>query len=113
MCTVARRPGNTCFTERQDAGNNDGTHRNSIPGPAVPVQTAQSGMTTLGHLHPASKLVRYMLHAVDGEIGALEALYFDCKEPAGSMGVLSWRMMAQFFVFIEVHPGILSPGLRG
>ena len=70
-------------------------------------------MTTLGHLHPDSKLVRYMLHAVDGGIGALEALYFDCKEPAGSMGMLSCRMTAQNFVFIEVHPGILSPGFRG
>jgi len=109
MCTVARRPGGACFTGRQDAGNNDGTHRNSIPGPAVPVQTAHSGMSTLGPLYPASKL----LHAVDGEIGALEALYFGCKEPAGSMGMLSWRMTAQIFVLIEVHPGILSPGFRG
>jgi hypothetical protein len=70
-------------------------------------------MTTLGHLHPDSKLVRYMLHAVDGGIGALEALYLDCKEPAGSTGVLSWRMTTQYFVLVEAHPGIFSPGLRG
>lgn len=54
-----------------------------------------------------------MLHAVDGETGALEALYFDCKQPAGPMGVLSWRMTAQLFLFIDVHPGIFSPGFRG
>jgi hypothetical protein len=34
-------------------------------------------MNTPGHLQPASQLVGCMLHAVDGEIGALEALYFD------------------------------------
>jgi hypothetical protein len=55
-----------------------------------------------------------MLHAVDGEIGALEALYLDCKQqPAVSTGVLSWRMTRQYFVLVEAHPGILSPGFRG
>jgi hypothetical protein len=53
-----------------------------------------------------------MLHAVDGEIGAL-ALYLDCKHPAGSTGVLSWRITTQYSVLVEVHPGILSPGFRG
>jgi hypothetical protein len=53
-----------------------------------------------------------MLHAVDGGIGALEALYLDCKQPAVSTGVLSWRMTTQYFVLIAAHPGILSPGFR-
>jgi hypothetical protein len=54
-----------------------------------------------------------MLHAVDGEIGALEALYLDGKQPAGSTGVLSWRMTMQYPVLVDVHPGNLSPGFRG
>jgi hypothetical protein len=54
-----------------------------------------------------------MLHAVDGEIGALEALYLDCKQqPAVSTGVLSWRMTRQYFVLVAAHPGILSSGFR-
>lgn len=34
-------------------------------------------MSTLSHLQPVGKLMRCMLHAVDGEIGTVEALYFD------------------------------------
>jgi PRC-barrel domain len=34
-------------------------------------------MSTLSHLQPARKLVRCLLHAVDGEIGTVEALYID------------------------------------
>jgi hypothetical protein len=34
-------------------------------------------MSALSQLQPEAKLVRCMLHAVDGEIGMVEALYFD------------------------------------
>ncbi len=41
------------------------------------MQAALKGMSTLNHLQPAGKLMRCLLHAVDGEIGTVEALYFD------------------------------------
>jgi hypothetical protein len=41
------------------------------------VQAALKGMSILSHLQPAGKLTRCLLHAVDGEIGTVEALYFD------------------------------------
>ena len=41
------------------------------------MQAVLNGMSTLATLQPASRLVRCMLHAVDGEIGTVEALYLD------------------------------------
>jgi hypothetical protein len=77
MCAKIRAFGDTRLTVRLDAGRNDGIHRKSIAGVAVPVQATLNAMSTLSHLQPDGKLVRCMLHAVDGEIGMVEALYFD------------------------------------
>jgi hypothetical protein len=41
------------------------------------VQAALKGMNTLSPLQPAGRLMRCLLHAVDGGIGTVEALYFD------------------------------------
>jgi hypothetical protein len=41
------------------------------------VQAALNSMSSISTLQPASKLLRCSLQAVDGEIGTVEALYFD------------------------------------